>query len=147
MGRPTAYREEYDEQAFRLCLLGATDAELGKAFGVSEVTINAWKKEFPSFLKSIHAGKDEADACVAERLYERACGYSHPEEKVFQHGGDVIIHETTKHYPPDTQAASLWLRNRQSKKWRDKTDHVHTGPDDGPIEIRRTIVDPRNTDG
>jgi DNA-binding XRE family transcriptional regulator len=33
-------REEYDEQARKLCLLGATDAELADFFGVSEQTLN-----------------------------------------------------------------------------------------------------------
>jgi hypothetical protein len=32
-----------------------------------------------------------------------------------------------KCYPPDTAAASLWLRNRQPAKWRDKTDVEHSG--------------------
>ena len=33
----------------------------------------------------------------------------------------------TSHYPPDTQAASLWLRNRQPAKWRDRQEVNHTG--------------------
>ena len=33
----------------------------------------------------------------------------------------------TEHYPPDTQAASLWLRNRQPAKWRDRQEVNHTG--------------------
>lgn len=27
-GRPTAYRKAFDEQVYKLCLLGATDAEI-----------------------------------------------------------------------------------------------------------------------
>lgn len=43
-GRPTDYREEYNEQAYKLCLLGATDAELGDFFNVTEQTINNFQK-------------------------------------------------------------------------------------------------------
>lgn len=141
-GRPTLYREDYPEQARKLCLLGATDAELGDFFGVSEQTINAWKKEFPEFLESITRGKLLADAEVAEKLYHRALGYSHPAVKMFQAGGEIIRADYTEHYPPDTQAASLWLRNRQKDKWRDKQDHEVTGKDGGDIVVSATVALP-----
>jgi len=32
-----------------------------------------------------------------------------------------------QHYPPDTTAASLWLRNRQPDKWRDRQQIDVTG--------------------
>jgi len=123
VGRPTAYKPEYAEQAMRLCLLGAVDSELGDFFGVSEQTINAWKGRYPDFLESLRRGKTEADSRVAERLYARAIGYEHEEEKLWNHQGQVIRAETTKHYPPDTMAAALWLKNRRSQDWRD-TKHI-----------------------
>jgi hypothetical protein len=102
-------------------------------FGVSEVTLNAWKGERPEFLKSITRGKISADATIAESLYHRALGYSHPAVKIFQYEGAPVEVEYTEHYPPDTQAASLWLRNRQPTLWRDKQDHEHTGKDGAPL--------------
>lgn len=138
-GRPTAYRPEYAQQVYKLCLLRATDVELADFFGVSERTLNTWKDKHPEFLQSITRGKVQADAEVAEKLRERAMGYSHPEEKIFQSGGEIIRAETIRHYPPDTQAASLWLRNRQPDKWRDKQDHEVTGRDGGPIEQKITL--------
>lgn len=121
-GRPTKYREEYAEQAYKLCLLGATDAEMADFFAVTESTINKWKLDYPEFSESSKRGKVMADANVAQRLYERACGYEHEEDKIFQYEGAPVVVPTRKYYPPDTQAASLWLRNRQPGKWRDKTD-------------------------
>ena len=59
IGRPTAYKKEYAEQAMRLCLLGATDQEMAGFFSVSEQTINTWKGKHPSFLESIRKGKIE----------------------------------------------------------------------------------------
>jgi hypothetical protein len=105
-------------------LLGLTDKEMAHVFDVAESTIHKWKIEFPLFSESIKAGKENADSEVADRLYQRAMGYEHEEEKIFQYEGEPVRVQTRKHYPPDTQAASLWLRNRQPKRWRDQTDHT-----------------------
>lgn len=133
VGRPTDYKPEYAEQTYKLCLMGMTDAELGSFFGVSEVTINAWKNEHPEFLKSMRAGKEMADAEVSVSLYQRALGYSHPEVHISNYQGMITETPLTKHYPPDTAAASLWLRNRQSGKWRDKVDVDHGIQPDNPL--------------
>ena len=132
MGRPTAYKPVYAEQARNYCLLGATDIQLADFFEVCEKTINTWKHKHPDFLQSIKRGKALADAKMAERLYERGMGYTHEEEKIFQHNGKIIRATTTKHYPPDTQAASLWLRNRQPELWRDQKDISLRQPDKEP---------------
>ena len=130
MARPKGsgkYKEEYNKLAYNYCLLGATDADLGKYFEVTETTINNWKRDYPSFFVSIKEGKEEADANVAKALYHRATGYSHAEDKIFQYEGEPVIVPTVKHYPPDTGAAMAWLKNRQPEKWRDKQEIQHDG--------------------
>lgn len=134
LGRPSLFDPKYCEQARKLCLLGATDEEMAGIFGVVPQTFYDWQKVHPDFLESITRGKEQADADVASRLYERAMGYSHPEVHVSSYEGEITLTPLTKHYPPDTQAASLWLRNRQPKRWRDR--HEHTGADGGPIETK-----------
>lgn len=130
-GRPTSYREEFCAQAYKLSLLGMTDAEMAAFFEVEEKTLNNWKAAHPKFLQSMLDGKENADADVAEKLYRRATGYSHDAVKIFMPAGasEPVYAPYTEHYPPDTAAASLWLRNRQSAKWRDKQDHEHYGKD------------------
>jgi hypothetical protein len=145
-GRPTRYKKEYVEQAYKLCLLGLVDDELSEYFGVSEVTLNAWKKRHPEFLKSVMEGKEIADANVAKSLYERAVGYEHPEVHISTYQGKVIQTELTKHYPPDTAAAVHFLNNRQRHKWKSRVDNTHSDPDGGPIQtITRIIVDPKES--
>lgn len=134
-GRPTAYRAEYAEKVFKLALLGAKDAQLADFFDVSEQTINTWKEKHPKFLEALKAGKDQADAAVADSLYHRALGYTHPEEKIFCTNGVITRTETLKHYPPDTTAAIFWLKNRQKLNWRDRQEHEHTGKDGGPVKV------------
>ena len=140
-GRPSRYRKEYARTAEELCRdFSMTDKGLAKVFDVSEVTINAWKKEHPEFLKCLGNGKGHKDANVERSLYERATGYSHPEEKIFNHQGNIIRAQTRKHYPPDTQAASFWLRNRQPERWRDKVEIQASG------DMRITWDDPTAID-
>ena len=132
MARPSKFSPEMIEQAYKLCLLGATDKELADFFDVKEQTINNWKKTKPEFFESLKKGKMEADAKVAESLFNRACGYSHPDQQVYLYKGEPIIVPVTKHYPPDTGAAFIWLKNRQPDKWKDKPE-THSDPD--PITI------------
>lgn len=128
VGRPTKYRPEYAELAYKMCLLkNCTDEELAKIFGVETSTIYNWKHSQPKFLEAIQNGKEIADSKVVASLHERATGYSHPEDKIFLHEGQPVIVPTTKHYPPDTAAAFIWLKNRQSGKWRDRQEIEHSG--------------------
>jgi hypothetical protein len=121
-GRPSSYKPEYAEQAYKLCLLGAKDTEMTDFFGVTEKTFNNWKTDHKEFLQSLKEGKEYADANVASRLYQRAMGYSHPEDKIFNDNGVPLVVPTIKHYPPDTAAAIFWLKNRRKERWRDKQD-------------------------
>jgi len=127
-GRPSSYKPEYNEQAFKLCLLGAKDEEIAKFFGVAESTLNNWKIDHPEFLESLKEGKVLADSNVGQRLYERAMGYSHEEEVIKVIAGEVVKVQTTKHYPPDTTAAIFWLKNRRKEDWRDQKV-VEDGPE------------------
>ena len=122
-GRPTLYKPEYAKQAYKLCLLSATDKDIADFFGVEESTVNLWKIEYEEFSESIKNGKVYADANVANRLYNRAMGYEHPEIITASFQGQITdTMEVTKHYPPDTGAAIFWLKNRQPDKWRDRQD-------------------------
>lgn len=126
-GRPTKFKEEFIELAFNYCLLGATDNQLADFFEVDQDTINRWKKKHPKFYESIKEAKSQADSKVVRSLYERANGYTHPEEKVFNNNGEIVTHETLKHYPPDPTAMIFWLKNRQPEKFRDKQEIEHSG--------------------
>jgi hypothetical protein len=132
-GRPTKYKEDYNEQAYRLCLLGHTDAELAVFFEVNEDTIHEWKKVYPNFSESIKKGKDIADGHVADSLYKRATGYSHEAVKIFVQEGQEIIVPYTEHYPPDATSMIFWLKNRQRKKWRDKVETGITDNDGNDV--------------
>lgn len=145
-GRPTKYDPEFCKVAFEMATQGSTDLEMADALGVHVVTLWRWKTEHEEFRKATALGKEAADDRVEASLYHRAIGYSHDAVKMFMPAGaeKPVIAQYREHYPPDTAAASLWLRNRRSDKWRDKIEH--TGPDGGPmvVEIVRFSDAPPN---
>lgn len=137
-GRPSMYRVAYNQQAEKLCRLGATDRDIADFFGVSETTLNNWKLKHPSLLESLKRGKDEVDALVEQSLFRRATGYTHPATKFFQAGGEILRQDYVEHYPPDATSMIFWLKNRQPDRWRDKRDSGE-GDDESPMPVAVTV--------
>ena len=121
-GQPTKLTPKMKKQVEFLAKKGFGDKEIATAVGVTERTVNNWKKQQPKFFQSLKDWKATADKAVERSLYERATGYSHKEDKIFNANGEPLIVPTTKHYPPDPTAMIFWLKNRQPKKWRDKQE-------------------------
>lgn len=128
-GRPSKYKPEYAKQVEKLCILGATVPEVAEFFEVNPDTINEWRKAYPAFRRALDYGRMQADAEIADRLFQRAKGFEHDSEeiKVIPSGTKGIPASIErvpirKIYPPDTAAAIFWLKNRQSNKWREKID-------------------------
>lgn len=140
VGRPSLYRQEYAEQALKLCRLGATDKEIANFFEVAESTINEWKLNHAEFSESLKAGKALADAEVADKLFKRATGYEHAAVKISASpDGKEHVTEYVERYPPDTTAAIFWLKNRRPDVWRDKVQQELTGADGGPIQTSISV--------
>lgn len=119
LGRPTDYRPEYDEEAYKLCLAGLIDEQLAEFFDISVPTLYSWRKKFPSFLKAGKLGKIIADARVAGALHNRAIGMKTTETHIGMHEGRVVITKYQKEHLPDVNACRFWLKNRQPDKWRE----------------------------
>jgi len=114
-GRPTLYKPEYAERAYKLCLLGATDKEIADYFEVSVPTITQWKRSKPGFLSSIREGKIHADTEVAFSAFKSATGQHFLEEDRVV-GEEVVT--LRKQLPPDATAQRMWLFNRRPKEWK-----------------------------
>lgn len=141
-GRPSKFREEFTDQVYRLALLGLSDIEIAQFFEVPEQTLYRWDKAHPEFREARARGKIPADGKVARAVFKRALGYSHEAVKIMQYEGNPIEVPYIEHYPPDTQAATWWLKNRQPDKWRDRQEL--TGAGGGPLVIATGVV--RNED-
>lgn len=128
-GHISKYKPEFDKQVYALCMLGLTDKEISSFLGVTERTFNNWKVENSSLFQSIRRGKTIADAKVAISLFRRAVGYQYEEttfESVVLDKNEDIAKKAfkkktvKKELPPDVGAATMWLKNRQRDKWRDR---------------------------
>lgn len=145
-GRPSSYAPEYADDAEKLCLLGATDADMADFFGVAESTINNWKEAHADFLESIKRGKAKADATIADSLYRRALGYEHNAVKIItvadgnNQGSHVEQVPYIERYPPDTAAAIFWLKNRRPDLWREKQEITLVSPDVQARLHRQVVV-------
>jgi hypothetical protein len=122
VGRPSKFDSVDLKDVEKLALKGWSDEEMSDFFGVNIATWTRWKQKHEEFRTALKNWKIEADSRVERSLYERARGYSHPEEKIFCQNGEIVRAETVKHYPPDTTACIFWLKNRQPTEWRDKRE-------------------------
>jgi len=121
-GRPSMFSSEMERQSKILAEKGFTDKEIAEVIGITEQTLNNWKKSQPEFFESLKDWKEKADRKVERSLYERACGYKHPEVHISNYQGVITTTDITKQYPPDTTAAIFWLKNRDKEHWRDKSE-------------------------
>ena len=142
VGGPAVYTPEYAEKAFKIALLGATDAELADIIGVNECTIHEWKKVHVEFAQALEKGKITADSEVAASLYKRATGFEHEAVKIFMPAGfsEPVYAPYREYHAPDTGAAAFWLKNRRRMNWRDKQDHEITGKDGGPVQAQVAVM-------
>lgn len=131
IGRPSKFDSVSLDLIRHLYESGYTDKQVATKIDVSEVTLNAWKKKNPEFLKSLKDWKIEADKDVEASLYQRARGYTTKETKVFcDKFGKITEHTISKHYAPDPTSMIFWLKNRQPDKWRDRKE-IDLGNQDG----------------
>lgn len=122
-GPKTSFNLKVRDTILRLVEEGRTEDEISEILGICRRTLNNWKGEHDKLEHAVREARLIADQLIEASLYQRALGYSHPEEKVIQtRDGSIDKVEITKHYPPDTQAAMFWLRNRQRKRWSEKTE-------------------------
>jgi transposase-like protein len=133
-GRPTLLNKQLKEIAVRLANeKGMTIKEMASKLGIGRSTLFLYLQQDKDLLDAVKGAMEMADDLVEISLYRRATGYTHAEEKIFCHEGQVIRAKTLKHYPPDTGAAQWWLRNRRPEQWRDKPEADES--DEKPIVI------------
>src|ERR1700722_9158763 len=116
-GRPSLYKPEFAEQAYGLCLAGATNQELADGFDVGRSTIDNWLRKYPEFAQAVRSGRSLADGKVASGLYARAIGYNYEATRVLLHRGEPVTVRHIVHRPPDVRACIFWLRNRRPQQW------------------------------
>lgn len=131
-GRPSKFSDRLVETILALAAEGKTDAQIAKRLGIARSTLALWKGGHAEFSDAVSKAKNVADDLVEAALFQRAVGYRHPAVKFFCHEGRITSERYTEIYPPDTGAATLWLKNRRPDEWREKTEIEHSGSVEGP---------------
>ena len=140
-GRKSKYKEEYNQIVFDLCAKhGAENKQLCKVLKVNENTLYNWGKKFPLFMECIKRGRDYFNLGPVEHaLLKRATGYV-----TYEDTSQQIIDKDTgrirvlkkrvrKHIAPDPVSIFFYLCNRNSDRWKHRTevdihkkvDHTH----------------------
>ena len=113
------------------CLLGATNKELGRMFGVDERTINRWLVTKPEFRQAVKAAARMPTRTLPARFIAKppAPGHSPPSRSSRKSKScrTAARSSPSTPFPPDTAAAFIWLKNRQPHRWRDKKEVHETG--------------------
>jgi hypothetical protein len=146
VGQPTRFRPEMVERARALAEEGKTNPEIAAALDVSPRSMMYYQKRHGEFGAAVKAGKALSDQKVVVSLYQRACGYSHPETDIRVVEGKIVQTEIVKHYPPDPTSMIFWLKNRQPDKWQDRMELsgrygkplIPESPD--PLEVARRVA-------
>lgn len=112
-GRPSKLPNIDLNQVEILSSLGLSDAQMANFFGVTRATWHNWKKKSDKFFDTIKKGKAGAKELLKASFFHLACGYSHPEEKIFYDAtrGEAVKVETTKHYPPNAACLIFGMKN------------------------------------
>jgi hypothetical protein len=137
-GRPSKYRIEYARVAEVMVRGGSTDFELAQALGVTRATIYVWKAQHAEFSDAIAGARAIPIERVERSLYERAIGYTHEATKLVVVKDQVTAVTYLEHVPPDVHAASLWLRNVDPMRWRERHEIAVEKPEDKRTERELT---------
>lgn len=115
----------------KLARFGMDDSQIADCIGVTDRTLDNWKKKDPEFFRSLKSWKEEADAKVERSLYESALGFTTKQKKAIvvsdgkEAGSHVeYVHEEIQHAPNSTSII-FWLKNRKPREWRDKQELDH----------------------
>lgn len=120
-------------------LQGRTDADIAGIMGITERTIERWKRRYPEFKSSLLNGKEPMNVRVVGSLARRAMGFAYDEvtrERVatkFENQGGVLVpvkwgmratKKVRKVVAPDTLACIYWLNNRLPAEWKQRNHLV-----------------------
>jgi transposase len=124
-GRPTKYDPAMCDIVIAAGEDGETLAGMAEACDVDRETINNWMAANPEFSRAVKRGLQRAQV-----WWER-------QGKIGTFGGVDGFNATSYIFQ---------MKNRFRADWNDTLKSEHSGPDGGaiPIEIKRTIVDPKD---
>lgn len=102
---------------------GYTYQDIADRFGINHNMLSRWREKFPQIDEAIKEGRELTDYKVENALLKCALGYKTKEVKtttIMKFGKVVETQKEVleKEQPPNVQAITLWLTNRNKDKWK-----------------------------
>jgi len=129
IGRPTDYDPFMVAEAAGMAQMGATDAEICAAVGITHDTFYRWVRSVPGFSDAIKRGEVHNDR-VERTLLQKALGGTKKTVTVDSDGRRV---EKIEEVAGDTTAQIFWLKNRRRDRWADRQEHELVVPVDDSV--------------
>lgn len=133
------------------CKEGCTNKMLAEKMGITLTTLYRWQLKSKELKEAIREGKEVTDFKVENALLRAALGYEHTEVKTIMSGeGDakgnrkMKVEKVTRYYPPNVNAAIMWLCNRKPDDWKRNRDTMIELTDE---EAHVTVNVKRYSDG
>jgi hypothetical protein len=127
VGRPCKYEsyvEPYLDKIYEWLKQGYTDYSIAEQLGIHESTWIRYKEKYDNLTSLYTRARTERNRLVMNKMYERATGYKHKDLFIAQYQGQIVEKEIEKYYPPDVNAADLFLRNNDPEYKSAKSEGI-----------------------
>ena len=104
---------------------GYTDCSICEQLGIHQNTWIRYREEHTELSELYARAREHRNALVMNKMYEKAIGYEHEDLFITQHQGKIIEKKIKKYYPPDVNAADLFLRNNDPEYKPAKAVEIH----------------------
>jgi hypothetical protein len=124
-GRPCKYDthvEPYLDKVYKWLKEGYTEYSIAEQLSIHPYTFARYKQEFSALNEVFTRARTEKCSLVMHKQYEKAIGYEHKDMFIAQYQGKIVEKEIIKYYPPDVNAADLYLRNNSEDYKSAKAD-------------------------
>ncbi len=124
-GRPTVYQPAMARFVRNVAMLrgGLAPGDVEVILGITAKRRLLWMRKHAEFKEACEYAGEDMDAEVVAALHRRAVGGTYKETRTTTRGRQKVTTVTEKEMPADTQAAVMWLKNRQG--WSDRQTTTH----------------------
>jgi hypothetical protein len=113
-GRPYKYETHVLprlKEIYKWLKEGMTEYSIAEQLGIHRHSLMKYKEEEKDLIDIFTRARTERNCLVMHKMYEKAVGYEHKDLFIAQYQGEIVEKEINKYYPPDVNAADLYLRN------------------------------------
>lgn len=135
----TSKKGEEKTKISKKAMLSAMEKTLGivstacQQVGITRQTHYRWMREDDKYKEKIENIEEKAIDFTESKLFQLISGIKLPETKVFIADGQIVTHETIRHFAPDTAAVIFHLKTKGKRRgYVEKQEMEHSGQVSAP---------------